>query len=327
MNESIREKFDILSHYISEFKSDVYIEELTNVEKKNFFKKIQSDGVSIVSNFLGYIFSEDNEDHYLEQTAAALWYTKFDENSAPFVTSEKQAQILLNNLKEISHPLNSLESFQFIYNTLENDEDDKAYLAKSLETLFKNYLGMIILIDNNINDFEKQKYLEFKELLQTHSLQSLSNIKPNEVIPPLNLFDLKPYFTLYKNLDLKGEPDSEKLTEIKNEYEEKEIIIKGRVQRINKKRLIVDEDLGEESNYVAEASIIIIPELTVEEKISLNLTSLPSFWIESEEMDVLVHILEIKKDCLMETSCLLRFFLRRMNINLKLSGEIKKISD
>jgi len=163
-------KSDKLRKSIQSFKS-LNLNKLTDLDKVIITDKIKGDGCSIVTNLLEYNNFEESQ---FEYALSFVWSIEFTEklnfSSIEVIDKweylEEGAQsVLINSVKDNSHSFKYLESL-FYLNNLNIDASIKQKIKNSIETLIIDYFTLIVNLDNQISDFEKEKYEELKRLLQ-----------------------------------------------------------------------------------------------------------------------------------------------------------------
>lgn len=166
-NEFAQAYFHILVEKIATFKTDA--NSFFSIENlKTFLSKVQSDGVSIVTNLLGYSdFDDDNE--FMEKGIATFWYKELgnqEDNKYDFSTEDKR-NVLIQSLKAAMHPIPPFYSIEFINSSEDLNQSEKRHLAILLIKLFKDFYAIVAIIDGETSEFEKIKGLELYDLLES----------------------------------------------------------------------------------------------------------------------------------------------------------------
>jgi SpoVK/Ycf46/Vps4 family AAA+-type ATPase len=163
-------KSDKLRKSIQVFKS-TNLNDISDLDKAMIIDKIKGDGCSIITNHLGY---NNFEEHQFEFALSFVWNIEFTEkldvSSIEIIDKwgyleEETKSILINGVKDNSHSFKYLESL-FYLNNLSIDANIKQKIKNSIETILIDYFTLIVNLDNQISDFEKEKYEELKRLLQ-----------------------------------------------------------------------------------------------------------------------------------------------------------------
>lgn len=163
-------KSDKLVKSIHKFKDD-NLGELPNLEKEVIIKKLRRDGCSILTKLLCY---DSFEDYQFEFGLTFVWYLELNKEVEirPIDILEKWGYLegdtlnLLNQyVIESSHQLRYFESLHYIYNSQFNGLRSES-VVNNLETLFVDFYGYMVNIDNSISDIERDKYEELKRLLK-----------------------------------------------------------------------------------------------------------------------------------------------------------------
>jgi SpoVK/Ycf46/Vps4 family AAA+-type ATPase len=163
-------KSDKLRKSIQSFRSS-NLNEISDLDKAIITDKIKGDGCSIITNHLGYNNFEESQ---FEFALAFVWNIEFTEkldvSSIEIIDKwgyleEETKSILINSVIDNSHSFKYLESL-FYLNNLNIDSSIKQKIKNSIETIIIDYFTLIVNLDNQISDFEKEKYEELKRLLQ-----------------------------------------------------------------------------------------------------------------------------------------------------------------
>lgn len=131
----------------------------------------KGDGCSIITNLLGYNSFDENQFEFALSFVWNIEFTeKLDVSSIEVIDKwgyleEGTKSILINSVKDNSHSFKHLESL-FYLNNLNIDASIKQKIKNSIETIIIDYFTLIVNLDNQISDFEKEKYEELKRLLQ-----------------------------------------------------------------------------------------------------------------------------------------------------------------
>jgi AAA+ superfamily predicted ATPase len=147
------------------------LNDLSDLDKAIITDKIKCDGGSIITNLLGYNSFEENQFEYALSFVWNIEFTeKLDVSSIELIDKwgyleEETKSILINSVKDNSHSLKYLESL-FYLNNLNIDASIKQKIKNSIETIIIDYFTLIVNLDNQISDFEKEKYEVLKRLLQ-----------------------------------------------------------------------------------------------------------------------------------------------------------------
>jgi stage V sporulation protein K len=147
------------------------LNDLSDLDKAIITGKIKDDGCSIVTNLLGYNNFEENQFEFALSFVWNIEFTeKLDVSSIELIDKwgyleEETKSILINSVKDNSHSFQYLESL-FYLNNLNIDASIKQKIKNSIETIIIDYFTLIVNLDNQISDFEKEKYEELKRLLQ-----------------------------------------------------------------------------------------------------------------------------------------------------------------
>jgi SpoVK/Ycf46/Vps4 family AAA+-type ATPase len=163
-------KSNKLRQSIQSFRSS-NLNELSDFDKAIITDKIKGDGCSIITKHLGYNNFEENQFEFALSFVWNIEFTeKLDVSSIELIDKwgyleEETKSILINSVKDNSHSFKYLESL-FYLNNLNIDTSIKQKIKNSIETLIIDYFTLIVNLDNQISDFEKEKYEELKRLLQ-----------------------------------------------------------------------------------------------------------------------------------------------------------------
>lgn len=147
------------------------INSINEIDKSILIEKIKCDGCSIVTSLMGY----NNFDEFqFEYALSFVWNIEFTEkldvSSIEIIDKwgyleEETKSILINSVKDNSHSFKYLESLLYL-NNLNIESTIKQKIRNSIETIIIDYFTLIVNLDNEISDFEKEKYEELKRLLQ-----------------------------------------------------------------------------------------------------------------------------------------------------------------
>ena len=163
-------KSDKLRKSIKSFKSSCLIE-LSDLDKTIITDKLKADGCSITTNLLGYTKFEENQ---FEFALSFVWNIEFTEkldiSSIEIIDKwanleEETKSILINSVKELTHSFKYLESL-FYLNNINLEVSIKQKVKNSIESIIIDFFTLIVNLDNQISDFEKEKYEALKRLLQ-----------------------------------------------------------------------------------------------------------------------------------------------------------------
>lgn len=163
-------KSDKLRKNIQSFKNEE-LSNLSDLDKSLLADKIKGDGCSIITNHLGYNNFEESQFEFALSFVWNIEFTeKLDVSSIEIIDKwgyleEDTKSILINSVKDNSHSFKYLESL-FYLNNLNIDASIKQKIKNSIETIIIDYFTLIVNLDNQISDFEKEKYEELKRLLQ-----------------------------------------------------------------------------------------------------------------------------------------------------------------
>jgi SpoVK/Ycf46/Vps4 family AAA+-type ATPase len=163
-------KSDKLRKNIQSFKNGE-LSNLSELDKSLLADKIKGDGCSIITNHLGYNNFEESQFEFALSFVWNIEFTeKLDVSSIEIIDKwgyleEDTKSILINSVKDNSHSFKYLESL-FYLNNLNIDASIKQKIKNSIETIIIDYFTLIVNLDNQISDFEKEKYEELKRLLQ-----------------------------------------------------------------------------------------------------------------------------------------------------------------
>lgn len=155
---------------IHEFRSSE-LNDISDLDKAIITNKIKGDGCSIITNLLGYNNFDENQ---FEFALSFVWNIEFTEHldisSIEVIDKwgyieEETKSILIYSVKENSHSFKYLESL-FYLNSLNIDISIKQKIKNSIETIIIDYFTLIVNLDIQISDFEKEKYEDLKRLLQ-----------------------------------------------------------------------------------------------------------------------------------------------------------------
>jgi SpoVK/Ycf46/Vps4 family AAA+-type ATPase len=163
-------KSDKLRKNIQSFKKGE-LSNLSDLDKSLLADKIKGDGCSIITNHLGYNNFEESQFEFALSFVWNIEFTeKLDVSSIEIIDKwgyldEDTKSILINSVKDNSHSFKYLESLLYL-NNLNIDASIKQKIKNSIETIIIDYFTLIVNLDNQISDFEKEKYEELKRLLQ-----------------------------------------------------------------------------------------------------------------------------------------------------------------
>ena len=163
-------KSDKLRKSIQLFRSS-NLNGLSDLDKAIITDKLKGDGCSIITNHLGYNNFEENQFEFALSFVWSIEFTeKLDVSSIEIIDKwgyleEETKSILINSVKGNSHSFKYLESLLYL-NNLNIDPSIKQKIKNSIETILIDYFTLIANLDNQISDFEKEKYEELKRLLQ-----------------------------------------------------------------------------------------------------------------------------------------------------------------
>jgi SpoVK/Ycf46/Vps4 family AAA+-type ATPase len=163
-------KSDKLRKSIQVFRSSK-LNDISDLDKAIITDKIKGDGCSIITNLLGYNSFDENQ---FEFALSFVWNIEFTEKLDVYsieiidkwgYLEEETKSILINSVKDNSHSFKYFESL-FYLNNLNIESTIKQKIRNSIETIIIDYFTLIVNLDNQISDFEKEKYEELKRLLQ-----------------------------------------------------------------------------------------------------------------------------------------------------------------
>lgn len=163
-------KSEKLRKLISSFINNDLIE-LTEIDKNIIKNHLIEDGSSILTKLLNY--TDFNSNQY-EFAIVFIWNLEFSniENISSIELIDKWGELdskikttLIENTLEYSHNLNYFKSLYYVTNNYDN-QNNKSKLLTSIKSLLIDFFGTIVNLDNNISDFEKNKYDEIKSKLQ-----------------------------------------------------------------------------------------------------------------------------------------------------------------
>jgi len=163
-------KSDKLRKNIQSFKNGA-LDNLSDLDKSILNDKIKGDGCSIITNHLGYNNFEESQFEFALSFVWNIEFTeKLDVSSIEIIDKwgyleEDTKSILINSVKDNSHSFKYLDSLLYL-NNLNIDASIKQKIKNSIETIIIDYFTLIVNLDNQISDFEKEKYEELKRLLQ-----------------------------------------------------------------------------------------------------------------------------------------------------------------
>jgi Cdc6-like AAA superfamily ATPase len=163
-------KSDKLRKNIETFKNGEF-RKLTDLDSSILIDKIKRDGCSIIINHLGYSNFEESQ---FEFALSFVWNIEFTKkngiSSIELIDKwgylEETTKLrFINSIITNSHSFKYLESL-FYLNNLNIEAIIKQKIKNSIETIIIDYFTLIVNLDNQISDFEKEKYEELKRLLQ-----------------------------------------------------------------------------------------------------------------------------------------------------------------
>jgi SpoVK/Ycf46/Vps4 family AAA+-type ATPase len=163
-------KSDKLRKSIQVFRSSK-LNDISDLDKEIITDKIKGDGCSIITNLLGYNNFNENQFEFALSFVWNIEFTeKLDVSSIEIIDKwgyidEDIKSILINSVKDNSHSFKYLESLLYL-NNLNIDISIKQKIKNSIETIIIDFFTLIVNLDNEISDFEKEKYEELKRLLQ-----------------------------------------------------------------------------------------------------------------------------------------------------------------
>ena len=143
---------------------------LPDLDKSILSEKIKCDGCSVLTTLLGYT---NFDEHQFEFALSFIWNIEFNKklhvSSIEIIDKwgyleDDTKLILINSVKENSHSFKYLESLLFL-NSLNIDTSIKQKIKNSIETIIIDFFTLIVNLDNQISDYEKEKYEELKRLL------------------------------------------------------------------------------------------------------------------------------------------------------------------
>jgi SpoVK/Ycf46/Vps4 family AAA+-type ATPase len=162
-----------------------FLNETLDLDKKIIIDKLISDGCSITTNLLGYRNFEENQ---FEFALSFVWYIELMDNldissieiiDKWSVLEEKTKSILIESIKEDTHSLKYLKSLLYL-NNLDIEKSIKQKIKNSIESIIIDYFTLIVNLDNEISDFEKEKYEELKKILR-QDYSSINEISSNNL--------------------------------------------------------------------------------------------------------------------------------------------------
>jgi stage V sporulation protein K len=163
-------KSEKLRKLIKSFINDE-LSELHDIEKNIIKNHLIEDGNSVLTKLLNYIDFESNQ---YEFAIVFIWNLELSnvENISSIELIDKWGELntkikntLIDNTIDHSHNLHYFKSLYYITNNYDN-EDNKSKLLRSIKSLLIDFFGIIVNLDNNISEFEKNKYEEIKLKLQ-----------------------------------------------------------------------------------------------------------------------------------------------------------------